>query len=192
MKVAPLCILALVLSACGGGAGTPEGIGESAVSAIRDQDFGDLLGLTQEWYQEGYEQGRAKALWELKHGSKKWKEDFESTFTGDNSNDPKNKAEIDDKDKYSEASLATLFALEVGCYKLYSKEKYKDRLDTDFWLTNRSLGYRLEGLGVCTLTYKNKYGDRITVSTMREGGVLYLDKSGVSLSFAKDLPKKAE
>ena len=151
-----------------------------------------LRGRTQPWFQDGADQNRGNDLWELEHGSKKWKDHFEGRFSGDNSADPKNKADIDSKDKYSEASLGTLYALRVGCYKLYTKEKYEARLEAKFWLTDRSLSYGFEGQGTCSLTYKNKYGDRITVVTQREAGVWYLDKRGISLSFAKELPPKVE
>ena len=187
-KATPLVLLALFLSSCGGGgAGTPEGIGESVVDAIQGENFEDLFGLLPDWRQDAAEQGREHGLWKLEKGLVTWKDDLKPMYNGDESLDPKSKAGIDDEGKLKEMTAEIDFALSSGCFTLYAVDKFEARVkEAKFWLVQRTVNLEVEGQGLATLHYENKYGDRITVTEKRENGTWTLNK--VSVNFEKELP----
>ena len=188
LKFAPLVALVVMMSACGGGGGTPDprNIGHAVFSKIVAKDFDSLDGYLDTWGSDTSAYGEWRA-WRIKEGYDRWS-DYKKGLEGDNGTDPKSKSGIDGEEKWKEMSRGKSLALGWGLYKLYAVDDLDKRLGEApwYWSARQELGE--EGQGEARMTFTNAYRDQITVSMVRREGLWYL--SGVNVEFEKELPKK--
>lgn len=191
MKLAPLVLVVLAMSACGGGGGTadPDAIAQGVVDAIKGENFPGVYNFLPDHQKKIMEGRAAHGQWRLKEGWERWK-DFKPMFEGDNGLDPKDKSEITGgQEKWEGASDAQRFAALTGLYRMYTVDDWEKRLKDGNWLiASRRVELDIEGQGKATIRYQNEYEDTITVTCARENGLWYL--AGVDHKMEKKLPDK--
>lgn len=188
LKFAPMVALVVMMSACGGGGGTPDprDIGHAAFKKIIAKDFDSLDGLMDTWGGDANAE-REVGQWRVKEGYDRWK-DFKTKLEGDNGMDPKSKSEIDSEEKWTSASYGKEMGLRWGLYRLYAVDDLDKRLGEVPWAWGATQRLAIEGQGTAEMVFSNVYEDTITVTMARRDGLWYL--TGVSVQFEKELPKK--
>lgn len=187
-KMAPLFALALLAFGCGGGgSASPEGVGDSIVSAIRGENYADIYDSFVPWQEAAMQQDLDRELFRSENTKDWWKNNKDRLSSGgDNSLDPGKLLEISDKDDYFALSPAQRTALEDGWYKRAHKwEKFTERME-DLRLVDISARHGFEGDGSGSLTYENMYGDSLTVPITRVDGIWYA--TSVRIEGLEELP----
>lgn len=189
LKAAPFAALLIMLSSCGGGGGgtaDPKDIGDSALKKFLAKDFDSMIDLLDQ--STGDWSGREEVEnWRKAEGYEIWK-DYKDRLEGDNGMDPKSKSGIDGESKWKEMSAGKDWALRNGFYKLYACDDLDKRLEMKWVHTSTSTDLKIEGQGEGSVTYMNGYGDRLTVSCVRRGGLWYMTDANPKMD--KELPKK--
>ncbi len=186
MKLAPLFVLAVAMVGCGGGgSATPDGVGDSVLKAIQSEDFPAIYANFDPWTDAALQWRKDSAKYESET-TKDWWKNHKDDYVGENSMDPGKKFDLGDAEKVFALEPAQGAALHEGWYKKAHKwEKFAERME-DMRLINVSVRHGLEGDGSGSVTYNNKYGDSLTVSVTRIGGVWYAES--VKLEGAEKLP----
>lgn len=191
MKLAPLVLVVLAMSACGGGGGTadPDAIAAGVVDAIKGEKFANVYNFLPD-HQKSMADGRATVgAWRMKEGWERWK-DFKPMFEGDNGLDPKDKSGITGgQEKWEAASHGERYAVFLGLYRAYAADDWEKRLKDGTWvLASRSVKLDVEGQGRASISYQNQFNDTIEVACIRENGLWYL--ADVEMKMSKKLPDK--
>lgn len=190
-KVAPVLALIFMLSACGGGGGTPDPdpIAKGVVDAITGESFSKIWGYYPGHVHDiGKGQTEAKT-WRMKEGWERWK-DLKPRFEGDNGLDPKDKSGITGgEEKWVGASDAERHAVFLGLYRIYTADDWEKRLKEGGWyMASRNVKLDVEGQGTAEFRFRNRYNDSIEVGCTRENGLWYL--AGVEVNIDKKMPEK--
>ena len=188
MKLAPLVLVVLAMSACGGGGGTadPKDIGEAALKKITSMDFDSLDSLMD--HDVDLDAVKEIRDWQIKEGYERWK-DYKKGLEGDAGSDPKSKSGIDGEEKWKEMSYGKKLALDWGLYRLYANDDAEKRLKEMTWARAQvKQELEVEGQGRAVITSMNGYSETITVTCQRKNGLWYL--TSVKVSMDKELPKK--
>lgn len=190
LKVAPLFVLALVLFGCGGGgSASPEGVGDSVLGALQDEDYAGIYSSFVPWQEAAMQQNKDHEVFQSEVTEDWWTNRKDRLASGgDESLDPGKLLEISDKEGYFELEPAQRAALKAGWYqKAHKWEKWGERL-ADMRLTGMDVSHGLEGDGRGSIEYENKWGDSLGVRITRIEGVWYA--TGVSFEGPEELPTK--
>lgn len=176
--------VALLSVGCGGGGGQsdPLAMSEDIVGLIKSERFDRLLGYTSDTDQRMFSDMHQRGLLELKENFVKWDGGLADQVK---QLDPKDKAEVSSKDKFSGINARKAFALMNGCYRLYNISDMEKRLKADFFLAQHETSLSLEGQGLASFTFLNVYNDQIKVECRRIDGKWYM--ADLNLRFEKDL-----
>jgi hypothetical protein len=190
LMLAPLVLLTVALTSCGGGgSATPQGVGDAVLSAVKGEDFPSVYDSFAPWTTDAHQVRKDQMKFESET-TKDWWKNHKDTYSsgGDNSLDPGKKLEIDSEEKLFELDPNQGAALMQRWYqKAHKWEKFKERME-DLRLVDVSTKHGLEGDGSATVTYQNRYGDELSVGCERIGGVWYARST--SLKGEEKLPTK--
>ncbi len=76
-----------------------------------------------------------------------------------------------------------------GFYRVYTADDWEKRLKEGEWyMAGREVKLEVEGQGVATFRYLNRYNDSIKVECYREGGVWYFGDADIKME--KKMPEK--
>lgn len=190
MRLVTVVLCGMALAGCGGGgAATPEGVGDAIMGAIEDEDFAAIYRQFPAWQIEGNQQAQDHEKFTAETTSDWWAANRERLASGgDQSLDPGKKLNIDSEEKYFNLDASTRAALVNGWYQRAHKwEKFTERM-ADMRLIGVQATHGLEGDGQGSLRYRNRYGDRLEVQLRRIGNVWYC--VGVAQEGNEQLPVK--
>lgn len=188
MKLAPLVLVVLAMSACGGGGGTaqPKDIADAFMKKFLAKDFDTISDLTYREFEDESALGEVRA-WRIENGYDRWS-DYKKRLEGDAGMDPKSKSGIDGEEAWKNTSYGKGYALRKGLYKLYANDDLDKRLEMTWALAGGEFKLVEEGHGDAEFYYTNGYGDGVEIKCVRVNGLWYL--SSFTVRMEKELPKK--
>lgn len=174
-KWMPLMMLGVILAGCGGGgAATPEGVGDAVLRAIQNEDFAAIYRQYPAWQADANRQSQDHEKFQSETTNEWWAANRDRLgSTGERSLDPGKKLNIDSEEKYFKLDANVRTALVNGWYQRAHKwEKFNERM-ADMRLVSMQANHGLEGDGEGTLRYRNRYGDLLSVQVRRIHNVWY-------------------
>ncbi|MCG3184442.1 MAG: hypothetical protein ICCCNLDF_02562 [Planctomycetes bacterium] len=189
MKLAPMVLVVLAMSACGGGGGgttDPKSIADDFMKKFLAKDFDSIEALTYTEFEDESALGEVRK-WRIDEKYDLWKE-YKARLEGDNGMDPKSKSGIDGEEAWKNMSKGKGYALRRGLYKLYANDDLDKRLEMTWACAEGGYELKEEGHGEAEFFFMNGYGDSVKINCVRINNLWYLRSFNVGME--KELPKK--
>jgi hypothetical protein len=182
-------VLLLVAGCGGGGSASPEGAASDVLSAIQSERFERMYRTFLPHHSEDLRVNQEVERFQAENTENWWSNNSETlSGTGEGSLDPGRKLSIENQEAYFRLTPEQHAALHGRWYaRAHRWDRFSDRMD-DLRLVRLAEDLGPEGSGGGTVTYRNRYGDSLTVRLRRFRGAWYV--TDVRLQGDRTLPTR--